>query len=55
MYRLGTEAEVSSIVLFLLSDASNFITGQTIKVCGGESLYSPQLPPIKHNNKRIWR
>jgi len=33
--RLGSAKDVSSIVLFLLSDASSFITGETINVNGG--------------------
>ena len=32
--RLGTEAEVSSVIAFLLSEASAFITGTTIRVDG---------------------
>jgi 3-oxoacyl-[acyl-carrier protein] reductase len=33
--RLGTVNDVSSVVKFLLSDASSFVTGQTIVVDGG--------------------
>ena len=33
--RLGTPAEVADVVLFLVSDESSFITGQTIYVTGG--------------------
>lgn len=33
--RLGTTKDVSSVVLFLLSDASAFITGETININGG--------------------
>lgn len=33
--RMGTPEDVASSVLFLLSDASNFITGETIIVSGG--------------------
>jgi 3-oxoacyl-[acyl-carrier protein] reductase len=32
---LGTVKDVSSVVLFLLSDASAFITGETININGG--------------------
>jgi citronellol/citronellal dehydrogenase len=48
-YRLGTEAEVSSVILFLLSPAASFITGTT-KVDAGESIYSPLFPPSPNNN-----
>jgi|TARA_B110001454_G_scaffold30757_2_gene30032 citronellol/citronellal dehydrogenase len=33
--RLGTESEISAIILFLLSPAANFITGETVRVDGG--------------------
>ncbi|XP_064644192.1 peroxisomal trans-2-enoyl-CoA reductase-like [Lineus longissimus] len=40
MCRLGTPAEISSAVCFLLSPGANFITGATLNVDGGGSLYS---------------
>ena len=36
--RLGTESEVSSVVCFLLSDASAYITGTEIRIDGGVPL-----------------
>ena len=36
--RLGTESEVSSVVVFLLSDASAYITGTEIRIDGGTPL-----------------
>ena len=33
--RVGTLAEVANCVVFLASDNSSYITGQTINVCGG--------------------
>ncbi len=36
--RVGTAAEVADVVVFLCTDASNWITGQTIVVDGGYSL-----------------
>ena len=33
--RLGTESEVSALVLFLLSPAASFITGETVRIDGG--------------------
>lgn len=38
MKRLGTPEDVSNAVRFFLSDASGFITGQTLYVCGGVSV-----------------
>lgn len=36
--RLGTPADVANAVRFFLSDASGFVTGQTLYVCGGASV-----------------
>lgn len=48
-YRLGTEEECSAAIVFLLSKASNFTTGVTIRIDGAESLYAPNVRPSKHN------
>lgn len=48
-YRLGTEAEIAASILFLLSPASIYITGITLAVDGGESIYSPLAPPVKND------
>jgi citronellol/citronellal dehydrogenase len=45
-YRLGTEAEVSSAVVFLLTPAASYISGITMAVDAAESLYSPVMPPV---------
>lgn len=37
MQRLGTVNDVANVILFLLSDAAQFITGQAINVDGGDS------------------
>ena len=47
-YRLGTEAEASAAVTFLLSPAAMFITGETLKVDGGAPLDSPLFPNVDH-------
>ncbi len=51
--RLGTEEEVSAAVMFLLSPAAAFVTGETMRVDGGGSLwrlnwevpYHEKMPP----------
>ncbi len=47
--RLGTEAEIASAIIFLLSPAAAFITGATLAVDGGESIYHPVFPPQQNN------
>ena len=47
--RLGTEAEVASAIVFLLSPGARYVTGTTLAVDAGESLYHPLLPPVAHN------
>lgn len=41
MKRIGSAVEVSEVILFLLSDAASYVTGQTVVIDGGSSL--PQL------------
>ncbi|WP_310620368.1 SDR family oxidoreductase [Flexibacterium corallicola] len=50
--RLGTEAEVSAQVTFLLSPAAAFTTGQCIGVDGGAPLYTQLLPVPDHRNMK---
>ena len=38
MGRVGTEAEISAMVCYLLSPAATYITGQILRVDGGASL-----------------
>lgn len=38
--RMGTPDDVAHAVAFLSSDNSKYVTGQTLFVCGGRSLYS---------------
>jgi 3-oxoacyl-[acyl-carrier protein] reductase/2-[hydroxy(phenyl)methyl]-succinyl-CoA dehydrogenase BbsC subunit len=38
--RLGTPADVAYAVGYFASDTSKYVTGQTLFVCGGKSLYS---------------
>jgi citronellol/citronellal dehydrogenase len=43
LQRMGTEAEVSAAIVFLLSPAASFITGSTIRVDGGAPNARPAL------------
>ena len=52
-YRKGRVQEISSVVLFLLSEGSSFVTGVTIPIDGGEFLYHPLCPPIKPKPPKI--
>lgn len=48
--RMGTEEEVSGAVVFLLSAAAAFITGDTWRVDGGGSLHKEQMLPVEHDS-----
>jgi NAD(P)-dependent dehydrogenase (short-subunit alcohol dehydrogenase family) len=53
--RIGTEAEVSAAVAFLLSPAAAYITGETIRVDGAGSLQkTPMLPMMPHDKSPSW-
>ncbi|XP_059156751.1 peroxisomal trans-2-enoyl-CoA reductase-like [Physella acuta] len=57
MHRLGTVEEVSSAVCFLLSPGAKFITGETIRVDGAQSIYSCptyQVPEHKNTPAYTW-
>lgn len=42
--RFGTESEVSAAIVFLLSDASRYTTGTTLRVDGGTPTVRPAVP-----------
>ena len=44
--RLGTPEEIASAVCYLLSPAAAYVTGTTLTVDGGSSLYSPPMVQI---------
>jgi citronellol/citronellal dehydrogenase len=53
--RLGTESEVSAAIVFLLSPAAAFITGETIKVDGGAQFQKFRLiEPGGHAGLTPW-
>jgi len=52
--RLGTEAEVSAAICFLLSPAAAFITGVTLPVDGGAPLASHIWPMPDHDCSRAY-
>lgn len=47
--RLGNEAEVSAAIVFLMSPAAAFITGECIRVDGGAPLWSAIYPSPPHD------
>lgn len=53
-YRLGTEAEVASSIIYLLTPGAAFVTGITLRVDGGESLYHPVFPPQENSANEIY-
>lgn len=53
--RLGTVEEVSSAVIYLLSPASNFISGVTIEVDGGQSLSGGFWQVPDHQGSKPYR
>ncbi len=48
--RMGTESEVSSVACFLLSAASAFVNGVTIRIDGAASLGTPMYPLLDAKN-----
>ena len=52
--RLGTEAEVSSAICFLLSPGAAYITGDTILVDGGSPLGTPMFAATDHNKATVY-
>ena len=53
--RLGTEAEVSAAVCFLLSDAAAFITGDCIRVDGAAPLATATWPMPEHERSQPYQ
>jgi len=52
--RMGSEAEVSAAVVFLLSPAANFITGVQMQVDGGAPLGERHYPLTAHDNSELY-
>lgn len=52
--RLGKTEEISSAVCFLLSPGASFITGETLKVDGAQSLYKTNIEIPAHKNFPVW-
>ncbi|WP_028079248.1 SDR family oxidoreductase [Solimonas soli] len=53
--RLGEEAEVSSAIVWLLSEGAAFVTGSCIKIDGGASLGAKAFPLLEQRNARPYR
>ncbi|MFC4725399.1 SDR family oxidoreductase [Glycocaulis abyssi] len=52
--RMGTEAEVSSAIVFLLSEGASFITGVTLAIDGGAPLGSAVFPLPDHEKSAAY-
>ncbi len=53
--RMAEEAEVSSAIVYLLSEAAAFITGSCIKIDGGASLGVGPFPLLDHSNSKPYQ
>ncbi len=52
LQRYGTEAEISSAIVYLLSPAASYITGSCVRVDGGTPNFRPtywKLQPVRNN------
>ena len=47
--RLGTESEISAAVVFLLSPAAAYVSGEVMKVDGASSVYKNPIVPLGHH------
>jgi NAD(P)-dependent dehydrogenase (short-subunit alcohol dehydrogenase family) len=45
--RLGTPQDIANMVLWLASDESSFVTGQTLRVDGGALSHLPYLAQLR--------
>jgi len=53
--RLGTESEVSAAVVFLLSPAATYVSGEVMKVDGATSVYKNHMVPLgNHDGTPRW-
>jgi len=53
--RIATEAEISSAIVFLMSEGASFISGASLRVDGGGSLFSPFFPPQGAKNSESYQ
>eukprot|EP00118_Oscarella_pearsei_P026500 m.309992 g.309992 ORF g.309992 m.309992 type:complete len:276 (+) comp49036_c0_seq1:248-1075(+) len=52
--RLGTTEEVAGVTCFLLSPASSYVSGITVKIDGGTSLYGSYFTVPDHNKLPVY-
>ena len=54
LQRLGTEAEVSAAIVFLLSPAAAFISGETLRVDGAAPNAKRHVELKAHDRSQPW-
>ena len=55
LQRLGREAEVSSVICFLLSDAAAFVSGANVRIDGAASLANAMFKMEPHTNSKPYQ
>ena len=50
--RMAEEAEVSAVIVFLLSPGAAFVTGITVQIDGGASLGQAAFPTQDHDRSK---
>ncbi len=55
LQRFGTRKDISNAILFFASDASSYVTGQTLLVDGGHLAVMPNWLVLSKDFRKLWR